>query len=119
MVESSKTAKATTKPTAKKTTVTVKKPALTTPGANKKGVSGLNDEMECPVCLTLCVQPCRLPCKHVMCMECSKQCTQRGMTCPLCRAHFDKLFIPVLDEDLQQEIQEEKKEEFNVIKKQL
>ena len=43
MVESSKTAKAKTKPAAKKPAVAAKKPALTTPGVNKKAVSGLND----------------------------------------------------------------------------
>ena len=123
MVESTRTAKANTKPAAAKTTTAkpaaTKKPALKTPGCNTKGVSGLNNDKECPVCLTLCVQPCRLPCKHVMCMDCSKQITKMGMTCPMCRAHFDKLFIPVLDEDLQHEIEEEKTEEFNQIKAQL
>ena len=65
MVESSKTAKkAQPKSTsvnkttlAKKTTTATRVTpgaAKATPGAPKKAISGLNDEKECPVCLTLC-----------------------------------------------------------------
>ena len=34
------------------------------------------------------------------------------MTCPMCRAHFDKLFIPQIDKDLQAEIAEAMGREF-------
>jgi len=29
---------------------------------------------------------------------------EAGMTCPMCRTHFDKLFVPQVDKDLQMEI---------------
>ena len=58
------------------------------------------DDYECPVCLELCAQPVLTPCKHFMCFQCHKRVVEAGMTCPMCRAHFDKLFIPQVDKDL-------------------
>ena len=52
------------------------------------------DNYECPVCLELCAQPILTPCKHFMCFQCNKRVVAAGMTCPMCRAHFDKLFVP-------------------------
>ena len=70
-------------------------------------VSGAQrDNYECPVCLELCAQPVLTPCKHMMCFNCQKKLAQAGMTCPMCRAHFDKLFVPQVDADLQREIAE-------------
>ena len=59
------------------------------------------DDYECPVCLELCAQPVLTPCKHFMCFPCNKRVVSAGMTCPMCRAHFDKLFVPQVDTQLQ------------------
>jgi len=42
-----------------------------------------------------------------------------GMTCPLCRAEFDNLFVPVVDKDLQNEIMQAAGEEFEERKQEL
>ena len=76
--------------------------AAITPG-QKKTIGGKKVE-ECPVCLEPNVQPTPLPCKHTICIDCSKEVIQRGMTCPFCRAEFDKLFVPVIDSKLQAEL---------------
>ena len=85
--------------------------AKTTGGAaaarcvSKSKITGAQrDNFECPVCLLLCVQPVVSPCKHFMCFECHKKCMKAGIPCPMCRAHFDKLFIPQVDRELQEEI---------------
>ena len=41
------------------------------------------------------------------------------MVCPLCRAHFDKLFVPVIDRDIQKTISEDHKEDFEERKAEL
>ena len=99
----------------KTTTVTKPKPRVT-PGAaaasatrgaaatGKRVVGSTRDDYECPVCLELCAQPVVTPCKHFMCFQCHKRVVEAGMTCPMCRAHFDKLFIPQIDRELQDEI---------------
>ena len=58
------------------------------------------DDYECPVCLELCAQPVLTPCKHFMCFQCNKRVVAAGMTCPMCRSHFDKNFIPCIDTEL-------------------
>ena len=114
MVESTKKTTKTTRTTSVKKTTTSAKPtpgasstvkptpgaATTAKPASGTGVGGLN-EGECPVCLEFCAKPVVAPCKHTVCFDCSKRLTEMGMTCPLCRAHFDKLFIPVVDRELQ------------------
>ena len=117
MVESTKTVKKTTvasKSTAAKLTPGASK---ATPGASGN-VGGLNNN-ECPVCLELCAQPVKAPCKHTVCFDCSKRMTQMGMTCPMCRQHFDKLFVPVVDKELQDEIAKVSGSEFEERKAQL
>ncbi len=42
-----------------------------------------------------------------------------GMVCPLCRAHFDKLFVPVIDRDMQKKIQQDAEQDFEERKQQL
>ena len=78
-----------------------------TAGAGGPKMVGSNrDDYECPVCLELCAQPVLTPCKHFMCFQCHKRCVEMGMTCPMCRSHFDNHFVPQVDADLQQEIAE-------------
>ena len=60
---------------------------------------GLHD-YECPIDYELCAQPVVLPCKHTVCLDCSRKIIELGLTCPLCRAHFDKLFVPAIDKDV-------------------
>ena len=82
--------------------LTGKTPGSTKPTVKPKvsNVIGGMNEGECPVCLELCAQPVQAPCKHTVCYNCSKRMIEMGMTCPLCRAHFDKLFVPVVDKDI-------------------
>ena len=107
---------------ARKTTKqnTVAKNTSSTPGAPKQGAAAAKggttplakngqrvlgagrDNYECPVCLELCAQPVLTPCKHFMCFQCNKRVVAAGMTCPMCRAHFDKLFVPQVDKTLQE-----------------
>ena len=70
-------------------------------GAGSRMIGAQRDDCECPVCLELCAQPVLTPCKHFMCFQCHKRVVEAGMTCPMCRAHFDKLFIPQIDVELQ------------------
>ena len=37
-----------------------------------------------------------------------------GMTCPLCRIHFDKLFVPVIDKELQEAITKLRERVFDI-----
>ena len=41
------------------------------------------------------------------------------MTCPMCRVHFDKLFVPVIDYELQAAIKAEMGDEFEERKAEL
>ena len=59
----------------------------------------MRDDYECPICLCFTAEPVVTPCKHLFCFQCSKQMTQMGSTCPLCRANFDKLFVPVVNKE--------------------
>ena len=77
------------------------------------------DDYECPVCLELCAQPVLTPCKHMMCIGCQKKIAQAGVPCPMCRAHFDKLFVPQVDQDLQREIAEAMGAQFEERKQEL
>ena len=75
--------------------------AACTAHTNLSRVKGAQrDNYECPVCLELCAQPILTPCKHFMCFQCNKRVVAAGMTCPMCRAHFDKLFVPTIDTGL-------------------
>ena len=47
-----------------------------------------------------------------MCFGCHKRVVSMGMTCPMCRAHFDKLFVPVVDKELQAKIRDEMGDQF-------
>ena len=67
-------------------------------GGNR--VKQQTENYECPVCLELCADPVLTPCKHFMCFACSKAVIKSGMTCPMCRAHFDRNFIPSVDKTL-------------------
>ncbi len=41
--------------------------------------------MNCPICLSLCVFPIQLKCKHIFCYLCIKGVTNHNNKCPLCR----------------------------------
>ncbi len=45
--------------------------------------------MNCPICLSLCVFPIELKCKHILCYLCLKGITNHSNKCPLCRHVFD------------------------------
>ena len=65
-----------------------------------KVLGAQRDDYECPVCLELCAQPALTPCKHFMCLACFKKVTEHGIPCPMCRAIFDKHFVPQVDIEL-------------------
>ena len=110
-----KTGAAVTSTTAAKVTPGASKPTAAAGSAAPKGAAASTnlstrvkgaqrDDYECPICLRLCAQPVLTPCKHFMCFQCSKRVIGAGMTCPMCRAHFDKLFVPSVDKQLQRQI---------------
>ena len=76
-------------------------------------------DYECPVCYEVCAEPVMTPCKHFFCLVCQKQVMKNGMCCPLCRAHFDKLFVPQVDTVFQKEIMENAKDAFEARKEKL
>ena len=48
----------------------------------------------------------------MMCFQCQKKVAELGHSCPMCRAHFDKKFVPQIDKDLQLEIAEAMGKQF-------
>ncbi|KAK0144079.1 E3 ubiquitin-protein ligase rnf213-beta [Merluccius polli] len=41
--------------------------------------------LQCAVCLSQLKDPCLLPCRHVICLPCIKQCIRTDRKCPKCR----------------------------------
>ena len=40
----------------------------------------------CPVCLSIMIEPVRMPCNHLLCMPCFKDnVDQTALHCPMCR----------------------------------
>ena len=76
-------------------------------------------DYECPVCMYICAEPVLTPCKHMFCLSCQKAIVSMGMVCPMCRAHFDKLFVPLIDKEMQKKIQEDVTELFEERKQEL
>ena len=109
MVERTPAAKPTT--TAKPATKTT-----TTLAKNLPQGKTTKEDYECPVCMEFCAQPVVTPCKHFFCLPCQKNLMNKGMTCPLCRSVFDKLFVPVVDHDLQAKIAIQFEKEFEEAK---
>ena len=52
-----------------------------------------NSELECSICLQICVQPVQLPCTHVFCYLCMKGIAQRNRKCALCRVDIPQDFM--------------------------
>ena len=43
----------------------------------------------CPICLSILLQPVKMPCSHVLCLSCFKQNMKEAtLCCPLCRARI-------------------------------
>ena len=43
-------------------------------------------DVVCPICLSLYVEPVKMPCRHVLCLSCFKNnVSQATLSCPLCR----------------------------------
>lgn len=47
--------------------------------------SEASDKLECAVCLQPCIQPVKLPCRHIFCYLCVKGSAQQSKRCAMCR----------------------------------
>ena len=92
----------------------IKQVANPNPKANKQA-----SDYECPICMEICAEPIVTPCGHFFCLQCQTTVTSLGMACPLCRVHFRRSFVPVVDKKLQQEIRSNAAEAFEKRKQEL
>jgi len=54
-----------------------------------------NENYKCPICFEFYADPVKTPCAHYFCLDCSKKIMASGRSsCPMCRAYFDKAFVP-------------------------
>ena len=65
------------------------------------------DYPECPVCMGLMTEPCKLPCNHILCKNCvlliMKEYTQQRR-CPLDRKGIPGNFVPKIDVNMRLKI---------------
>ena len=59
-------------------------------GGGREMIKGLQEEVTCPLCLGIFIDPKRLPCEHVYCRECLhglalRSIADSSITCPVCR----------------------------------
>jgi len=47
--------------------------------------SGCPEDLECPICMGVCVDAVACPCGHLFCRVCAERCLQKDRRCPLCR----------------------------------
>ena len=59
------------------------------------------EDCDCPVCFTILVEPVVTPCKHHLCIQCTRAILPTTNKCPLCRTPFAKDYKPKVDKDLQ------------------
>ena len=46
-------------------------------------------EVMCPICLSILIEPVRMPCSHILCMTCfTSNVDQSSLCCPICRARI-------------------------------
>ncbi|KAJ6652545.1 hypothetical protein lerEdw1_011421, partial [Lerista edwardsae] len=60
--------------------------------ATVREVSGITEDLLCPVCFSIFQDPRMLGCGHNYCLSCLESCVPKGQlqgTCPECRAPFD------------------------------
>ena len=58
--------------------------------------------IECSICLQICVHPARLECNHVFCFLCVKGAAAQNRRCPMCRQPIPDVYFdsPHLIEDI-------------------
>ena len=61
-----------------------------------------NEDHECPICLEIMVEPCRLQCKHYFCIQCVERASCQRLECPLCLDVADSSFKMVVDKEFQE-----------------
>ena len=49
------------------------------------------EEKDCPICLMIMVEPCKLACRHMFCKDCMELIIYSK--CPMCRAHISNNFM--------------------------
>jgi len=50
-----------------------------------RGSSDGHEDLECPICMGLCVDAVACPCGHMFCRVCAERSLQKDRRCPLCR----------------------------------
>lgn len=63
-----------------------------------------NLETECPICMRLMVEPCRLPCEHVYCAYCTQTFLVNKRECPMDRKKIADSWKITVDRALQEKI---------------
>ena len=71
-------------------------------------------DYECGVCLDLMKDPCKLPCKHILCMQCINTIQKENHNkCPICRRIIPLAYIPKINLYLQTKIKSSFQHEYN------
>ena len=76
-------------------------------------------EKDCCVCMQIMVEPARLPCNHLFCIQCLNKYFESKFECPMCRAAVPVQFEPEIDEQLQSKIKADHLKEYSARRKDL
>ena len=63
------------------------------------------------------VEPCKLPCLHIFCIQCIEKFMEAKHECPMCRHPFPVNYDPKIDEDLANKIKGAFPQKFTDYKK--
>ena len=111
-VEESKTQEA-KKVVAPKTTTSVVKKVEESKQQEVSSLKCLDEaEFECQVCMTIMVEPVKLPCGHVFCAQCIQVFFVGKRECPMDRKKVPDTWKITVDKNLQQKIEKQEEKEF-------
>lgn len=80
----------------------------------------INDDFVCAICYNLLYKPTILPCNHRFCVSCLEKWSNRekeGFQCPLCQREYPLSTKISLNTDLERNIKEEYKQEYDLLAK--
>ena len=65
----------------------------------KEAVQEENFDKDCPICLTIMAEPCKLPCGHRFCIMCIDKVFMDNAMCPICRKKEQKAVNLAIDKE--------------------
>ena len=80
----------------------------------------INDDFVCAICYNLLYKPTILPCNHRFCVSCLEKWYNRekeGFQCPLCQRGYPLSTKFALNPELERNIKEEYKQEYDLLAK--